>query len=72
MAKGMLYPLSKRLYYSVQNYEFNPTTQPDQGGNTHKYPEIPTSAYNMLQLQNQEAEALTVVKSFSVRISSEA
>ena len=72
MAKGMLDPLNKRRYDSGQDYEFNPTTHPDQGVITHKYPEIPTSAYNMLQLQNQEAEALTGVKSFSGGMSGEA
>lgn len=31
----------------------------------HTYPEIPQSAGLMLQIQNQEAEALTGVKTYS-------
>jgi len=38
----------------------------------HKYPEIPQSAMLMLQMQNQEAEALTGVKAFSGGLSGEA
>jgi hypothetical protein len=38
----------------------------------HTYPEIPQSAMLMLQLQNQEAEALTGVKAFSGGLSGDA
>jgi len=38
---------------------------PSTGIYAHKYPEIPQSALTMLQMQNQEAEALTGVKAFS-------
>ena len=72
MAKGMLDPLNRRRYENGQDYEFNPNMNPAQNIIEHKYPEIPTSAYNMLQLQNQEAEALTGVKSFSGGMSGEA
>ena len=71
-AKGMLDPLNRRRYDNGQNYEFNPTMNPMQGIVEHKFPEIPQSAMLMLQLQNQEAEALTGVKSFSGGISGEA
>lgn len=71
-AKGMLDPLNRRRYDNGQNYEFNPTMNPMQGIIEHKFPEIPQSAMLMLQLQNQEAEALTGVKSFSGGISGEA
>lgn len=71
-AKGMLDPLNRRRYDNGQNYEFNPTMNPMQGIIEHKFPEIPQSAMIMLQLQNQEAEALTGVKSFSGGISGEA
>lgn len=71
-AKGMLDPLNRRRYDNGQNYEFNPTMNPMQGIIEHKFPEIPQSAMVMLQLQNQEAEALTGVKSFSGGISGEA
>ena len=71
-AKGMLDPLNRRRYDTGQNYEFNPTMNPMQGIIEHKFPEIPQSAMVMLQLQNQEAEALTGVKSFSGGMSGEA
>lgn len=72
MAKGMLDYLNKRRFENGQDYEFNPNIPPQQGVIEHKYPEIPQSAYNMLMLQNQEAEALTGVKSFSGGMSGEA
>lgn len=72
IAKGMLDILNRRRYENGQDYEFNPNMNPQQNIIEHKYPEIPTSAYNMLQLQNQEAEALTGVKSFSGGMSGEA
>ena len=71
-AKGMLDPLNRRRYDNGQDYEFNPGMQPSQGLIEHKYPELPQSALLMLNLQNQEAEALTGVKSFSGGVSGEA
>ena len=72
LAKGMLDPINRRRYENGQDYEFNPNMNPVQNIIEHKYPEIPASAYNMLQLQNQEAEALTGVKTFSGGMSGEA
>lgn len=71
-AKGMLDPLNKRRYEDGQDYEFNPNQNPQANLIEHKYPEIPQSALLMLNLQNQEAEALTGVKSFGGGISGEA
>ena len=71
-AKGMLDPLNRRRYDNGQDYEFNPTITPQAGLIEHKYPELPQSALMMLNLQNQEAEALTGVKSFGGGISGEA
>lgn len=71
-AKGMLDPLNRRRYELGQDYEFNPNTPPQQGLIEHKYPELPRSALEMASIQNQEAEALTGVKSFSGGISGEA
>lgn len=71
-AKGMLDVINRRRYENGQDYEFNPNVSPAQGMMEHKYPEIPQSAITMLTLQNQEAEALTGVKSFSGGISGEA
>lgn len=72
IAKGLLDVINRRRYEAGQDYEFNPNQNPTNSIIEHKYPEIPTSAYNMLQLQNQEAEALTGVKSFSGGMSGEA
>lgn len=71
-AKGMLDPLNKRRYETGHDYEFNPGMPTNQGVIEHKYPEFPMSAMTMLQLQNQEAEALTGVKSFAGGLSGNA
>ena len=70
-AKGMLDPLNRRRFENGQDYEFNPNVNPQVGLIEHKYPELPQSALLMLNLQNQEAEALTGVKSFAGGMSGE-
>lgn len=70
-AKGMLDPLNRRRYDNGEDYEYNPNTNPQVSLIEHKYPEIPQSALLMLNLQNQEAESLTGVKSFNGGISGE-
>lgn len=64
-AKGMLDPLNRRRFDNGQDYEFNPNVNPQMGHIMHKFPELPQSAFALLGLQNQEAEALTGVKAFS-------
>lgn len=71
-AKGMLDPLNRRKFDNGQDYEFNPGTHPANGLIEHKYPEVPQTALVMLNLQNQEAEAMTGVKSFSGGLSGNA
>lgn len=71
-AKGMLDPLNRRRFENGQDYEFNPNLPVQQGLIEHKYPDFPQSAMLMLNLQNQEAEALTGVKSFGGGVSGEA
>lgn len=63
--KGMLDVTNRRKWQSGQDYEFNPGTDPRQAIHTHTFPEIPASAYNMLQMQDAQAESLTGVKAFS-------
>ena len=70
-AKGLLDPLNRRRFDEGQDYEFNPNMPPDQGMIQHKYPELPNSALMMANQQNQEAEALTGVKSFAGGMSGE-
>lgn len=64
-AKGMLDPMNKRRFESGEDYEYNPNMPPTVGMYNHVYPELPQSALNMVMLQNQDAEAMTGVKSFS-------
>lgn len=71
-AKGMLDAVNRRRYDQGLDYEFNPNVHPSNGVFQHTYPEIPNSALTMLQLQNQEAEALTGVKAFSGGLSGNA
>lgn len=70
-AKGLLDPLNRRKYDDGRDYEYNPSSNPEASIINHKYPELPQSGLAMLGIQNQEAEALTGVKSFSGGISSE-
>lgn len=70
--KGMLDPLNRRRFDKGLDYEFNPNTHPSNGLVEHKSPELPQSGLIMLNLQNQEAEALTGTKSFSGGLSGEA
>lgn len=72
IAKGMLDALNRRRYDNGQDYEFNPNITPANGVIEHKFPELPASALQMTQMTNQEAEALTGVKSFSGGISGQA
>ncbi|MDR5839322.1 hypothetical protein [Caballeronia sp. LZ034LL] len=71
-AKGMLDPMNRRKYENGQDYEFNPNMPIASGLIEHKFPELPVSALNMVQYMNQDAEALTGVKSFSGGVSGQA
>ena len=67
--KDMLDTTNRRKFDKGLDYEFNVNVDPRQGVFMHTYPEIPASAEFMLQLQNQEAESLTGVKSYSQGVS---
>ena len=71
-AKGMLDITNKRKFNSGENYEFDPTMNPLNNYIQHTYPELPQSAFLMLNLQNTEAEALTGVKAFNGGLSGDA
>ena len=72
LAKGMLDAVNQRKFDAGDNYQFNPGFNPLQSYIEHKYPEIPQTAFLFLQAQNQDAEALTGIKSFSGGISGDA
>lgn len=70
--KGMLDVPNKRKFDQGMNYEFNPVVQDiSKGYVEHKYPELPRSVMEMTMMVNQEAEALSGVKSFAGGMSGE-
>ena len=64
-SKGFLDPTNKIKFRKGEDYEYNPNYNPAVHVYTHKYPEIPASALNMVQMMNNEAEALSGVKAFT-------
>ena len=62
--KDALDTVNRRKFERGEDYEFNPGATPADVFYMHKFPEIPQSAPLLLQMQNQEAESLTGVKSF--------
>jgi hypothetical protein len=71
-AKGFLDPVNRRRFVNGEDFEFNPNGDPRTSIQQMLYPEIPRSAHETLMMQNQEAEGLTGVKSFSGGVSGEA
>ena len=66
MPKGLLDSLNKRRFEDGNTYEYNPIgANPQQAVVMHKYPELPNSALQVIQMMNNDAEALTGIKSFS-------
>ncbi len=63
--KDLLDVVNQRKFRRGDDYEFNSTVDPRQAIHSHVYPEIPQSAYNMISLQNADAESLTGVKAFN-------
>ncbi|MDA3807071.1 MAG: hypothetical protein PF440_04075 [Thiomicrorhabdus sp.] len=64
MEKGFLDVTNQRKFKAGADYEFNSTRDPRQSVYAHTYPEIPKSAYNMITMQNADAESLTGVKAY--------
>lgn len=62
MRKGALDPANKKRYLAGENFEYNGTPADFWQGS---YNQIPGSAFDILQLQNNEIESQTGVKSFS-------
>ena len=69
IAKGTLDTVNKDRFDKGLDYEFNPTMPPANAIFQHTYPEIPQSALTLLQLMENDAEALTGVKAYSGGIS---
>lgn len=64
-SKNFLDATNKRRFELGKDYEYNPNFDPRIHVYQHKYPEIPNSALNMVQMMNNEAEAISGVKAFS-------
>jgi hypothetical protein len=69
MMKGALDAPNLRKFNEGKNYEFNPGSDPRSAFHMHTFQEIPVSAWQMLELQNRQAEGLTGVQAFSAGLS---
>ena len=69
MQKGMLDVTNQAKFDKGEHFFYNQGFDPRTSIHMQTFPEIPRSAMEMLALQNQEAESLTGVKSFSAGIS---
>ena len=70
--KDLLDPINADRFKKGLDFEYNPVSNVGDALFTTKIPEIPRSALEMIQLQNNEAEAITGVKAFSGGITSQA
>jgi hypothetical protein len=68
-SKNALDTVNRRKFEAGDDYQFNQGIDPRQAFQMGEFPEIPRSALEMINLQNQEAEAITGVKTFSQGIS---
>ncbi|UOX40300.1 portal protein [Vibrio phage PhiImVa-1] len=72
MRKDALDSLNLRKFKAGEDYMFNPGTDPRAAVIEHTYPELPASTFNLLQMFNMEAEAITGIKSFAGGLSGDA
>ena len=72
MTKGLLDQANQKKYEQGDNAFINPGFDPRNSIHMQTFPEIPNSALQMLNLQNQEAESLTGVVAFNTGISGNA
>tara|TARA_R110000787_G_scaffold104340_8_gene211235 strand:- start:2985 stop:5045 length:2061 start_codon:yes stop_codon:yes gene_type:complete len=70
--KDALDVTNARKFERGDDFKFNPGVDPKQAFHMQTYPEIPRSAIEVLQMQNNDAEALTGVKAFTNGISGQA
>lgn len=72
MSKGLLDVTNQKKFDNGEHFFYNQGFDPRTAIHMQSFPEIPQSAMQMLQLQNQEAESLTGVKAYSGGISGQA
>ncbi len=70
--KDALDVTNSRKFDRGDDYKFNANVDPRQAFHMEVYPEIPRSAIEVLNMQNNDAEALTGVKAFTNGISGQA
>ena len=70
--KDALDVTNARKFERGDDYKFNSNVDPRQAFHMEVYPEIPRSALEVLNMQNNDAEALTGVKAFTQGISGQA
>ena len=70
--KDALDVTNARKFERGEDYKFNANIDPRQAFHMEVYPEIPRSALEVLNMQNNDAEALTGVKAFTQGISGQA
>lgn len=72
MRKDALDTINLRKFRNGEDYFFNPGVDPRLATIEHSYPELPASTFNLLQMFNSEAEAITGIKTFSAGITGDA
>lgn len=72
MSKGFLDTVNQKRFEDGQHAYSNPNLDPKANIHMQTYPEIPASAMQMINLQNQDAESLTGVMAFNSGISGQA
>ena len=65
IANGALELVNRKKYDAGKDFEFNPGLDPRGTIIDLQYPELPASIFNMISMQNNDAESLTGVKQFT-------
>lgn len=63
-SKNFLDISNQMKFRSGKDYMFNPGFDPRVHMHTHTFPEIPNSAMQMIQMQNNDAESMSGIKAF--------
>lgn len=72
IAAGTLDAVNRRRFVAGQNYEFNPNMPVQNAIYTHTYPEISSSAVNLMTILNNDAESISGTKAFAGGMSGDA
>jgi len=72
IASGTLDAVNRRRFMNGQNYEFNPNMPVQNAIYMHTYPEISSSAVNLMTILNNDAESISGTKAFSGGMSGDA